>query len=279
MDQHSSVNAFLGRYPWVSPCYLIAKHLNMIKLIRTAFHSWFGDAASIASIAGLIGSFIFDKYSCIIALSSFCVILMLFIVALLFTLNTFIKQNWNEDYRKISSFYVYQTDDGIHSTFETFRLIQCKRAILSEIDYKFKWTGTIFPVFSSENQDIHTLPPNPSSDTYDKAIIRFKKPLVYNETAVVHLKSINDDADGKAKPWLECKLNSPIEFMQFRILLAYKEDNYNKHAIVKRKRLNTEIDTDFEIIGSVAFNQKYKQYFYIKVNPEAGYLYRIEWEK
>lgn len=197
----------------------------------------------------------------------------------MYSINKLIHHNYNEEYKRISSFIVFQTDDGVHSTFETYRLIQCKRSILSEIEYKYKWSGSIFPKLSSQNQKVEQLKPNNDPNVYDRAIIKFPKPLTYNETTVIHLKTENDDPDNVAEPHLDTKLTTPIEFIQFRVLLAYKPDDYNKHALVKRKKINAETDSDFELIGSIAFNQKYKQYFYVLLNPDPGYKYRIEWEK
>lgn len=250
-----------------------------MKFLKEIFYPWFINAASFASIIGIILVFISNEHAVIIALSFFCLVLLIFLCAALYSINKLIHHNYNEEYKKISSFFVFQTDDRIHSTFETFRLIQCKRSILSEIEYKYKWTGSIFPKISSQNQNVIQLPANNDPNIYDKAIIRFLKPLTYNETAVIHIKTENDDPDGMAKPRLECKLTSPIEIMQFRILLAYKADNYNKHALVRRKKIDSETTSEFETIGSIVFNQKYKQYFHVIVNPDAGYIYRIEWEK
>lgn len=250
-----------------------------MKLLKKIFYPWFVDAASLASIIGLIIVFLPNTNAVIVALSFFCIVLLIFLCASLYGINKLIQHNHNEEYKKISSFFVFQTDDGVHSTFETFRLIQCKRSVLSEIEYKYKWTGSIFPKLSSQSQQITQLPSNNDPNTYDKAIIKFPKPLTYNETTVLHLKTENDDVDGLAKPRLECKLTSPIEIMQFRILLAYKSDDFNKLAIVKRKKIETETTADFVTIGSVPFNQKYKQYFHVIINPDPGYSYRIEWEK
>lgn len=254
------------------------KHDNM-NFIKSIFHSWLGNVASFASIIGLIIVFISNDHAVIIALSFFCFTLIMILCAILYGIKKLIYNNYQEEYKKISSFFIFQTDDGVHSTFETYRLVQCKRPILSEIEYKYKWTGSIFPRLSSRNQIVKQLPQNNDPNVYDKAVIKFPKPLTYNETTVLHIKTENDDVDGVAKPRLECKVTSSIEIMQFRILLAYKEDNYNKMAYMKRRRIDSETTSEFEVINSIAFDQKYKQYFYVLINPAFGYVYRLEWEK
>lgn len=250
-----------------------------MNFLKRYIYPWFIDAASLASIIGLIIAFSSKEYAIIISLVTFCLVLILILVAILIAINKTIVRNHPEEYKKVSSFYVFQCDDGIHSTFETYRLIQCKRAILSKLEYKYKWSGNIFPKISSDNQLIEQLPPNNDPCKYDTAIIKFTKPLTYNESTVLHIKTENDDIDGKAKPYLECKLTSSIEIMQFKILLAYKPETYSKMAIVTRRLIDSETTPEFERIGSVSFNQKYKQYAHVILRPDVGYIYRIEWEK
>lgn len=251
----------------------------MIKLLKRFIYPRFVDAASLASVAGIIIVFCSQNYAVIIALSTFCLILLLMLVGVIFALNRIIKTGNQKEYNKVSSFYVFKTEDGIKSTFETYRLIQCKRPILTQIEYKYKWSGSRPPIMTSKNQEIEQYPPNNDAHTWDKAIIKFRRPLVYNESTVIHIKTENDDVDKTAKPWVECRLESPIEIMQFRILLGYKNKSYSKKAYFKRKKLDAETGSDFEILHSVDFDSQYKQYYHVEVNPTPGYTYRLEWEK
>lgn len=248
----------------------------MNNFLRRYLYPWFVDVASLASIIGLIVVFCAKDYAVIIALITFCIALIILLIAGLVSINKIIIRNYPNEYKKISSFYNFQCDDGIHSTFETFRLIQCKRSLLTELEYQFKWSGNITPKVSSENQRIEILS-DKDENGYTTSLIKFKKPLTYNETTVLHIKTENDDADGAALPYLSCKIDTPIDIMQFRILLAYKPDDYSKPAYISRRRLNS--NEDFQIIGSAAFNQRYKQYFYILARPDTGYIYKIEWDK
>ena len=117
----------------------------MHKFIKRYIYPWFVDIASFASIIGLIVVFCSQQYAVIVALIAFCFVLLLMLIGVLVAINKFIKSNYKDAYKKVSSFYIYRSDDGIKSTFETYRLIQCKRPILSEIEYKYKWTGTKLP--------------------------------------------------------------------------------------------------------------------------------------
>ena len=161
----------------------------------------------------------------------------------------------------------------------TYRLIQCKRMFLSQIEYRFKWSGSIMPRIWSNSQIVDNIVHHEDPRQWDSAILKFKKPLTYNESTVVHIKTENDDHDGTAKPYIYCKLESPIDIMQFRVLLAYKSQNCADKAIFERKLISQEIDTDFEYIESVPFNGLYKQYYHVVVDPSPGYIYRLRWEK
>lgn len=95
----------------------------------------------------------------------------------------------------------------------------------------------------------------------------------------MHIKTENDDYDGTAKPYIYCKLESPIDIMQFRVLLAYKSTEYKEKAIFERKLISQEIDAEFEYLESVEFNSLYKQYYHVVVDPAPGYIYRLRWKK
>lgn len=242
------------------------------------FNSYFVVLGSLASIIGFVLTFLSNQYAVIVALSFFCLSVVLFVIAAIRTLHSLQEKYYPEPYLKISSFFVFETNDGVHSTFETYRMIQSKRTYLSKIDYKYKWTGKIPPEITS-NHKVYQLPPNNNPNEFDKAIITLNKPLSYNETAVLQIKTINDDIDGLAQPYLECRLDAPIDIIQFRVLLAYKPDKYSKQAILKRKIISAEISSRYEVLCSVPFQSDYKQYYHIMTNPEPGYFYKLEWEK
>ena len=62
-------------------------------------------------------------------------------------------------------------------------------------------------------------------------------------------------------------------------MLSYKPDGFNESAVFERKKIDTEVDGDFEYLESVEFNTGNKQYRFCKVNPEPGYVYRLRWKK
>lgn len=251
----------------------------MKNYISTFVKPYFAFAASVCSIIGLISVVLSDKDATIIALATLCLCIILILAGVISAINKMLVQNYGKEYKGISSFYVYQTDDGERSTFETYRLIQCKRMFLSQIEYKFKWSGSLMPKIWSNSQIVDDIIHNDDVQQWDSAILKFKKPLTYNESTVVHIKTENDDHDGTAKPYIYCKLESPIDIMQFRVLLAYKADDYAEKAVFERKLISQEIDTDYEYLESVPFNSLYKQYYHVVVDPSPGYIYRLRWVK
>lgn len=247
--------------------------------LNTVIRPYFTSVASICSIIGLCIVVFSNKNATIIALVTLCLCMLVLLTGVLLAIDKLLHQNYGKDYKSISSFYVYQTDDGMKSTFETFRLIQCKRMFLSQIEYKFKWTGTLMPKIWSKSQLIENIVHHDDTQQWDSAVLKFKKPLMYNESTVVHIKTENDDYDGTAKPYIYCKLESPIDIMQFRVLLAYKPQGYSEKAVFERKLIGQQIDSDYEYIESVEFNCLYKQYYHVVVDPLPGYIYRLRWTK
>lgn len=252
---------------------------QFVNFIKAYAGTTFTVIASLCSIIGLVLMFMSNKEAVMVAL---CVIIIGFIsliIGILRGINKLVKDNSSEDYKPISSFYTFKSYDGVRSEFEVFRTIQCKRLFLTEIPYNFKWTGSKAPEITSIAQDIDPLNHVDDKDVWDTTKIRFREPLKYNECTVIHIKTENDDCDNTAKPWISSRLNAPINFMVFRVMLAYKPDEYMLPAIFERKKIDTQIDGDYVRIDSVTFDKQHKCYYYTVVNPEPGYIYRLRWEK
>ena len=235
----------------------------------------------LCSILGVILLFVNNKLACIIALIVFCVGFIFIIYGIMKAINKMVLENSDKEYKSIATALVYQTTspDGRKSTLETYRMIQCKRLFLTEIHFNFKWTGTKQPQLSSNAQIIENVHHDEDGNKWDDAIVKFTKPLRYNECTVINIKTENDDFDDTAQPWLSCKLSAPIEMLVFRILLSHKPDNYADPAVFERKKIDADIDGDYKYIERIEFDQKNKQYSFSKVNPEPGFIYRLKWEK
>lgn len=253
--------------------------MNIYNFLKAYIGPTCAGFASFCSICSVVLLFINNKTACIIALIVFSVGLLALVYGILKAINKLILDNSDREYRGISSFFVYQSGDGRKSTFEVYRLIQCKRLFLTEIPYKFKWTGTKQPNVTSNAQIIENIHHNENKNKWDNACLKFSRPLRYNECTVINVKTENDDFDQKAKPWISCNLERPLEMMLFRVMLSYKSNEYKDPAIFERKKIDTEIDGEFEYLESVEFNAGNKLYSFCKVNPEPGYIYRLRWNK
>lgn len=238
--------------------------------------TWFNITSGLASITGLVILAFSDQTNAIIALCLLCLCLIILLICIVRSLSSFIKQENENDHLKVSVFTKYEAIDNTHSIFETYRVVQSKRTVLSEIRQNFKWSGTRLPQVSSKFQEVKSVIQNETD--YDYAILKFKRPLLYNETGVVHFRAETDDFDNKAKPYLDHRVDSYINIIHYRIILKYK-DNYNKPAKILRKPTKSILSADYEEIGSIQFDEKSKSYEYYLIDPEPGYFYRILWEK
>lgn len=223
--------------------------------------------------------FVGNQTACLIALIVLCAGFAALIYGILRGINKAVSDNSEEDYRRISSFCIFQSHDGVKSTFESFRMIQSKRLFLTHIPYNFKWTGSLQPKLSSASQIIEDIVHYNDESKWDEAKIKFPHPLKYNESTVIHIKTENDDPDQKAQPWISCKLEAPIDMMTFRVLLSYKDAGFNRPATLEYKELNTQIDGDYKTIETVPFDTGNKMYFYCCASPTPGRIYRLRWEK
>lgn len=209
--------------------------------------------------------------------------IIIFLISLLssipYAINKYITKDYEKDFKKLSFFTRYEYSDKTHIKYDGYRLIQSKRFLLSEIKWKFKWTGSIPPKISSSLQNCNGVIITNSTNDYDHVVLKFKKALLYNESAMVHFHAEMDDIDNKAHPHLDVKIEDPISLVNFRVILAYKEKDFTKPARFKRKLISSSIPTDYENIESVNFNSQSKSYEYVLTNPEVGYYYRLEWSK
>lgn len=249
---------------------------NFFKAYISPAYTWL---ASLCSIAGFVALFVNNKTACIIALSVFCICLLILLYTIFKGINRLILESWDNDYKSIATTFIYKAENERISTLDTFRTIQCKRLFLTEIHFKFKWTGSKIPTFSSCLQRIENVHHVDNDNQWDDAIVKFIRPLRYNECTVLNIKTTQDDFNNTAKPWLSCRLQSPLEIMQFCVMLPYKPNDFNEAAVFERKKIDSDVDGDFEYLESVEFNIQNKQYSFNKTNLEPGYIYRLRWKK
>lgn len=251
---------------------------NFTTTICSIFSGKFAFFASLASILGLVFLFIADKLALFIALAFFCLMLLTFTIYLIYTLYKVldIKQT---DHENRSTFIKYETLDGNCITYETYKLIQVKKPVLTEMDYNFKWTGTHLPKITSDLQEVINIVDEHDPTKYDRALLKFKKPIYYNQSCVLHFKAILDDVDKVSLPHVETRVTSEVDIIHYRIILKNKPLEFSKNAILEKRKITSAINASFEKIKEISFDSTTKSYEYHLLNPEIGYYYRISWKK
>ena len=232
----------------------------------------------LAALASLVGFFIIfasDKDKVLWSFVFFNLLLLILIGSLIYSIFKLLN-NSTTDFESNSAFIRYETLDGNKITHEVYKHIQCKRPILSKYEYKFKWSGTHFPIVTSDLQIVENVLDKKNPSTYDKAVLRFRTPLLFNENSVVHFRAELDDTDKRAEPYVSNRIVRPIDIIHYRVVLQHKEDNAN--AVLERRKIDS-ISNSFEKIKEIAFNKVSKSYEYPLLNPELGYMYRISWER
>jgi hypothetical protein len=237
--------------------------------------------AYIATIAGFICIFLKDTVATLVALGVFCLLLLGIAIGILLFVWRHLKRTTNYGYIGYSTFVKYEAEpDGKHILFEVFRQIQSKQLVMTDMDYSFKWTGSKTPRITSKLQNTDGQIYQGAEGAYDHVKLIFKKALTYNETGTVHFNAELDDVDDTALPYIEFKVNLPVEIIHYRIILKQKPNDYNIPAILKRRKIDIQTgNITYEDIETVAFNNHCKSYEYHLLEPEVGYFYRIEWQK
>lgn len=235
--------------------------------------------SSLCSISSIIAICFNNLIATVIAISALCISLLCLLIAIIRVLNRFLENNQTGDHKCISSFVKYQTNDKENIEFESYKLIQVKCCVMHYFDIGYKWTGNTALYIDSDLQDPEKVKVKTDDNEYDKAVLKLRKPALYNETTVIHFKTKMNDASLSSEPKVEIYVRYPIEFIKINILLGYKEDHFNKPAKVERIRMGTITPPKYELLGSVPFDQKSKQYEKCFINPDPGYFYKISWER
>lgn len=247
------------------------------KTISNTFSKGFYLSATIISVIAVIPAFINNQYAVIIALSCFCIVLIGFLISALILVHKILEKSSTKEYENKSTFMKYETLDGNKIIFETYKVIQCKRPVLTEIDYGFKWSGTHLPVITSDLQTVENVIDANDANQYDKAILKFKKPLFYNRNKVIHFKAELDDTDKKSSPHLESKIEQEIDLLHFRVILKHKPKAFSQNAILEKKKIDSNLSVTYSQVRQIHFDKASKTYEYYLLNPDVGYYYRLRW--
>jgi hypothetical protein len=115
---------------------------------------------------------------------------------------------------------------------------------------------------------------NPSN--YDRAILKFKNPLKFNDSCVLHFKADLDDTDQKSDTYVSNRILKPVDVIHLRVILKHKSNSSN--AVLERKKIDS-VSQNFIELKEIAFDLNSKSYEHHLLNPEVGYIYRLRWER
>lgn len=240
---------------------------------------WLAILSGTSSIAGFFVALSSGQSKVVIVLIAIIVFLVALLLSVWYAIHKIVHKEFDRGYIKLSFFTKCEYVNQNHIIYDGYRLIQSKRAFLPSIKWAFKWSGSKQPIISSTLQDCDGKIIENTSNDYDHVVLKFKKALSYNESAVVHFHANMDDVDNTAQPYLDVRIEEPISVVDFRVILAYKDDHFSERAQFMRKPINSGIPTDYQILETVSFNSYSKSYEYVLTNPEVGYFYRLQWVK
>jgi hypothetical protein len=159
---------------------------SLVAFTRNFFNGYLSFIASLASIIGLILTFCIREWAVVIALITFVIFLTLILIRFFIVVKTFLLSKTIDGFHRFATYIRYSTEDGCLISYEVHKFLQCKIIASSEHIHKYHWSGSKNPVINSDLQEIAEIRIVP--DDYDEIVLRFKKPLTYNEFAVVHIK-------------------------------------------------------------------------------------------
>lgn len=247
--------------------------------IRKIFSSPFYIGSSLLSYIGLIIVFVSDKNAVLISLITFCLCIVIFTAFLIFALFKIVNIKSAQENSNLTTVIKYSTSNSRNIIYETYKTIQCKRAIMTEKSYGFKWSGSISPVVSSDMQEVLSVMNTADPTIFDQAILKFRKPLYYNQTTVLHFRAHLDDHDNSSSPHVMCKVDQEINLIHFRVTLQHKPRNYNVSATLQRQKINSQVNAPYEDLRIVPFELSSKTYECYIPTPDVGYYYRVFWTK
>lgn len=245
---------------------------QLAKIVSSFFSGYFSFIASAASIIGLIITFSSSKNAVIIALITFILFLSIILIRFLLLVSTFLLHKTEDGSHRFATYIRYSTEDGRFISYEVHKYLQCKTMLMDNHIHKYHWTGSSVPNITSDLQEISNT--KKIDGDFDEVTLKFKKPLMYNDFCVVHIKMDIDDSSKKSQPFCETSVKEPVQLISFRIELRHLNISHN--AKVTYRKTNAKFGEPF-FIKSIPFDKSSHSYEHIIHNPDMGYTYTIDW--
>jgi len=247
------------------------------KVVKSVFWWWVSLISLLIWLIGLFFVFMKDTISVIIALSFFCFILFL---ALFYIVSTLYKisnvKSWKKWYNTKAFFIKFEQINDNKIIYESYKNIQVTAPILTEAKWWFSWSGTHLPKIESDLQKVENI--IEKNWNYDSAILKFEKPVNWNNSTILHFRAECDDSDKKSLPYSSALTETKTDIIVFRVILRNKNSDYSVNwKISKLKKWAPEHKK--ELLKEIPFDKETKSYEYTVTNPENDYYYILSWNK
>lgn len=240
--------------------------------LKAYYFGYFSLLVNLITLGGFIVIFTKEAYAVIISLITLVLFLLVILIRFLLIVRTFLLFKSEDGLHKFATYVRYSTVDGNIVDYEIHKYIQCKTFMIDKVKHRYHWTGSKKPVISSDLQ--HVVKTVENQGSYDEIYLEFKKPLVYNDFCVTHVRMKIDDSDQHGKKYISIKITEPVQLLSFRIDLKHLVSY--KNARVTKSKANLPYPPD-ELITDIPFDQSTRSYEYIINNPDFGYHYKIDW--
>ena len=251
--------------------------------MRTFLKQWWQILVVGSVLTSIMGVSLFtfanDPIKVNIAFTTFLLFLLFLGWRVQRTFNQVLGKTYLHGYETLSTFVRYSTSDGNIIQYETFRHIQNKTLVRDYIEHQFHWTGSIPPKISSCLQELGEIQPVEGT-AKSKIRVNFRKPTLFNEVEVVHLRMEIDDSDHKSETCVGLLVGEPIKVITFKIELLHSKMKYSgTYAKILRGDIDKNNVNPPTEIASVKFDTVSKSFEYILANPKPGYRYSLEWDR
>lgn len=242
--------------------------------MKDFFKNYLGYISSLVSIVAFIIELVFESETATIAaLSIYAAGLTWLVISVYRLFSKTMEMRSKDGFCRMAATSIFRTDDGKTGVFEFRRYIQSKSPFLSSVKHEYKWKGNGMPKITSAGSLLDPVC-NKDPNEYDHVIVPLGKNLYYNECSVVTVMFEGDYCD--CCPVLRHKIEEPVGPIEFKVMLGHKKKAPD--AILYRKKIGTKVDNEYEAIKHVQFNTAFRTYDYM-LNPEVGYVYKLEWAK
>lgn len=186
--------------------------------------------------------------------------------------------NHSGDYKKFTYCGCFTSDDGCKGRFDVTRVIQSKRPELVEYKERFKWHGKGYPKISGNHKhDIDNIVKSNDPGIFDEMRIVFDNPLSFNESTVLRTSYEGNYHD--CSPVFCIPVKEPIQLIQFRISLGFKNKGNVSPAKLEKRRIGQNVSGQMTLVSEISFDKQHRTYEYELLNPDVGYEYRLSWDK